>query len=134
MKLTRSRSLVRNLAALFVATLAGAASAQAPTTQPAQPPFDMPTTALHPLVTVPILQYTPRLDGVIDVKGEYYPSTRLHEFICIDGDDRGTTSAYPSHAVLSYTAKGLFVAFKVEMPAGASPKISATEGADRGME
>src|SRR4051812_12657625 len=82
----------------LIVLLSHVASAQ--TTQPAQPPFDIATTALCPVVTVPVLQYTPRIDGLVDVKGEYYPSTRTHDFICLSGDDRGTAGAYPTYAVI----------------------------------
>src|ERR1043166_4300157 len=124
--------LVRWPIALSAILLIQPVSAQ--TNQPVAPPFDMPTTALHPMVTVPVLQYSPRLDGVIDVETEYYASTRLHDFTCLDGPDRGTAGLYPTFAVITYTAQGLYVAFKTEMPAGTSPKTSVTEGHDQGME
>lgn len=119
--------IIRVLLALTVIIIASGASAQN------GDPFSPESTARYPVMRVPPGP-KPTLSGVFEVESqEWRPAHQSHDFIAIDGDDKGAAGQYPTNAILKYNAEALYVGFKTEMPVGAKPKISATTGRDVGM-
>lgn len=97
-------------------------------------PFSPEATARYPVMRVPIGP-KPVLTGIFEVESqEWRPAHETHDFIAIDGPDRGAAGEFPTHAILKYDAKALYIGFKFEMPVGVKPKISAETGRNAGMD
>jgi len=121
------RAKIATLIGLIAATLAGV-SVAAPLD-----PLGPEMTARYPAVTVPVNTREPSLDGRVS-KGEYGGIAALQDLVTIMGDDKGVAGPHSTKVWVCYNPKALYVAFRMEMPEGARPKVTVTEGRDKGQE
>lgn len=81
-------------------------------------PLGSEMTARYPVITVPA--------------GKSW--AELHDLVTILGNDKGIAGPNPTRVMLHYTPQALHVGFRTEMPEGARPKITVTEGRDQGQQ
>lgn len=118
------RTLCCCAALLGVVTVAGAADRP--------DPLGPQMTARWPAITVPVNTRQPSLDGRVN-KGEYGAIAALEELVTIMGDDKGVAAPHPTKVSLCYNPKALYVAFRTDMPEGARPAVTVTQGRDKGQ-